>query len=231
MLSPTQRDGAKMSDTVSGIAALAVLALLVVVPIALSWHPRPPEAIVTRGAARGRGGMAIHPWRGHPAVVPLSWILAAGVLALGLWYVGSSPYAAVTFIVIGLYLLYIMWARATDRAGDGTLTLTPEGLHQRYSGSEVFVPWDAVRGLVTTRTDFIVETTMPIVPAQHMWSFRRRRRSVLTADAISLPRQNLPPLPYQEMVELYSTTPAARDELATEEPVRRARDMLRTPLP
>jgi hypothetical protein len=48
----------------------------------------------------------------------------------------------------------------------------------------------------------------------------------VTADAISLPRQNLPPLPYQEIVELYSTSPAAREELATEEPVRRARRML-----
>jgi len=219
-----------MSDTLSGIAALAVLALLVVVPVTLSWHRRAPEAVVTRGSARGRAGMAIHPGRGHPALVPLSWILAAGVIALGLWYLGSSPYAAVIFIVTGLYLLYILWARATDRAGDGTLTLTPEGLHQRYSGSDVFVPWDAVRGLVTTRTDFIVETTTPVVPVQHMWSFGRRR-SVVTADAISLPRQNLPPLPYQAMVELYSTTPAARDELATEEPIRRARGMLRTPPP
>ena len=219
-----------MSDTVSGIAALAVLALIVVVPVALSWHRRPPEAVVTQGSARGRAGMAIHPGRGHSAVAPMSWVLAAGVIALGLWYLGSSPYAAVTFIVTGLYLLYLVWARATGRAGDGTLTLTPEGLHQRYSGSDVFVPWDVVRGLVTTRTDFIVETTMPVVPVQHMWSFGWRR-SVVTADAISLPRQNLPPLPYQEMVELYSTTPAARDELATEEPVRRARGVLRSTLP
>lgn len=219
-----------MSDTISGIAVLAALAIIVAVPVALSQHRRPPEAVVTRGSARGRAGMAIHPWRGHPAVVPLSWVMAAGVTALGVRYLGSSAYAAATFIVIGLYLLYLLWARATGRAGDGTLTLTPEGLHQLWSGSEVFVPWDAVRGLVTTRTDFIVETTGPVVPVHHMWPFRRRRH-VVTADAISLPRQNLPPLPYQEMVELYCTSPAARDELATEEPVRRARGMLRAALP
>jgi len=36
----------------------------------------------------------------------------------------------------------------------------------------------------------------------------------------------LPPLPYQEMIELYSTYPPARDVLATPEPVARARTLL-----
>jgi len=188
-----------MSDMVSGIAALAVLALLVIAPVALILHRRPPEEVVTTGSVRGQAGMAVHPWRGHRATTPMSWLLAAGVTALGLYYVG--------------------------RSGDGTVTLTPEGLHQLHAGSEVFVPWDVVRGLVTTPTDLIVETTRPVVPVHHMLPWLERR-SVVTEDAISLPRRNLPPLPYQEMVELYSTSPAARDELATEEPVRRARGML-----
>jgi len=214
-----------MSDMVSGIAALAVLALLVIAPVALILHRRPPEEVVTTGSVRGQAGMAVHPWRGHRATTPMSWLLAAGVTALGLYYVGRSPYAAAVFISAGAYLSYLRWARATDRAGDGTVTLTPEGLHQLHAGSEVFVPWDVVRGLVTTPTDLIVETTRPVVPVHHMLPWLERR-SVVTEDAISLPRRNLPPLPYQEMVELYSTSPAARDELATEEPVRRARGML-----
>lgn len=214
-----------MSDTIGGIAALAALALLAVIPITLSLLRLPPQAVITTGSGRGRAGMSIHPWRGHRATTPLSWALAAGVTALGLHFLGTSPYAAATFIAAGLYMLYIVWARATGRAGDGTLTLTPEGLHQLHAGSEVFVPWDAVRGLVTTPTDFIVETTRPVVPIHHMPTLFGRRR-VVTADAISLPRQHLPPLPYQEMVELYSTSPAAREELATDEPVRRARGLL-----
>jgi len=214
-----------MSGTIGGIAALAALALIVVVPIALSLHRRPPEEVVTTGSARGRAGMAVHPWRGHRASGPMSWALAAGVTALGLYFLGSSSYAAAVFIAAGLCLLYLVWARTTGRAGDGTLTFTPEGLHQLLAGSEVFVPWDAVRGLVTTPQDFIVETTRPVVPVHHMPTWLGRR-NVVTADAISLPRQNLPPLPYQEMVELYSTSPAAREELATDEPVRRARGLL-----
>src|SRR3954447_16937900 len=138
-----------MSDTISGIAAMAALALIVVAPIALALHRRPPEEVVTTGSARGRAGMAIHPWRGHRASSPVSWVLAAGVTALGLYFLGSSAYAAAVFIGAGLYLLYLLWARTTGRAGDGTLTLTPEGLHQLHAGSQVFVPWDAVRGLVT----------------------------------------------------------------------------------
>jgi len=82
-----------------------------------------------------------------------------------------------------------------------------------------------VRGLVTTRTDFIVETTRPVVPVHHMPPFLSPR-SVVTEGAVSLPRRNLPPLPFQEMIELYSTSPAARGELATGEAIQRTRGLL-----
>ena len=52
------------------------------------------------------------------------------------------------------------------------------------------------------------------------------RRGVVTPEAIALPCRHLPPLPYQEMVELYSTSAAARDELGTAEAIQRARGML-----
>jgi hypothetical protein len=201
------------------------LAVLLATPVVLSLHRRSPEEVVTSGSVDGRGGLVIRPWRGHPLVIPVAWVVAAGVLALGLWYLGSSLYAAAVFIVAGLLLLYLVWARTTGRAGDGSLTLTPEGLHQLWAGSEVFIPWDDVRGLVTTPKEFIVETTRPVVPVHHMLPLLGRRK-VVTEGAIALPHQGLPPLPYQEMIELYSTSSAARDELATDEPVRRARALL-----
>jgi hypothetical protein len=52
------------------------------------------------------------------------------------------------------------------------------------------------------------------------------RRTVVVPGAIALPRRGLPPLPVQDMIHLYSTTPAARDELGTDEVVQRARDLL-----
>jgi hypothetical protein len=52
------------------------------------------------------------------------------------------------------------------------------------------------------------------------------RRNIVTEGAVSLPRRNLPPLPYQEMIELYSTSSAARDELGTDETIQRARGIL-----
>ena len=218
-----------MSDTAGGIAVLAVIAVLLATPIALALHRRKPEEVVRPGSAHGRPGMAIHPWRGHRFGIALAWVIGLGVTALGLSFLSSSPYAAAVFIAAGLFFLYLGWARATGRAGDGTLTLTPEGIHQLWAGSEVFVPWADVRGLVTTRTDFIVETTRPVVPVHHMPSFLSRR-GVVTEGAVSLPKRNLPPLPFQEMIELYSTSSAARDELATDETIQRARGLL-TSLP
>jgi hypothetical protein len=44
---------------------------------------------------------------------------------------------------------------------------------------------------------------------------------------VSLPDRFLPPLPYQEMIERYATSPASRGELSTDEPVERARRLLR----
>ena len=214
-----------MTDTASGIAVLAVIAVLLATPIALARHRRKPEEVVTTGSAHGRPGMAIHPWRGHRFTIVLVWVLALGVTTLGLSFLGSSLYAAAFFIAAGLFFLYLGWARATGRAGDGTLTLTPEGIHQLWAGSEVFVLWDDVRGLVTTRTDLIVETTRPVVPVHHIPPFLSRR-SIVTEGAVSLPRRNLPPLPFQEMIELYSTSSAARDGLATDETIERARGIL-----
>ena len=211
-----------MSDTAGGVAVLAVIAVLLATPIALALHRRSPQDVVTTGSAHGRPGMAIHPWRGHRFTVVLAWVLTVGVTILGISYVGSSVYAAVSFIAAGLFFAYLGWARATGRAGDGTVTLTPQGIHQLWAGSEVFVPWDDVRGVVTTRTDLIVETTRPVVPVHHMPPFLSPR-SIVTAGAVSLPRRNLPPLPFHEMIQQYSAQAAARDELATSEAIERAR--------
>ena len=214
-----------MSDTAGGIAVIAVIAVLLATPIALALHRRKPEEVVRTGSAHGRPGMAIHPWRGHRFGITLAWVLALAVTILGLSYLDSSLYGAGFFIAAGLFFLYLGWARATGRAGDGTLTLTPEGIHQLWAGSEVFVPWDDVHGLVTTRTELIVETTRPVVPVHHMPPLLSRR-SIVTEAAVSLPRRNLPPLPFQEMIELYSTSSAARDELGSAEPIQRARGLL-----
>ncbi|MGW5240296.1 hypothetical protein ACWEOW_15305 [Monashia sp. NPDC004114] len=214
-----------MRDAAGGIAVLAVFALLLAAPVALALHPRGPDEVVTTGSAHGHMGMAIHPRRGHAFTVPAAWVVALGVMALGVFYLGSAGYAAAFFIAAGLFMLYLAWSRTSGRAGDGTFTLTPEGIHQLWAGSEVFIPWDDVRGLVTTRTDFIVETTAAVVPMHHMPAFLSRR-TVVTEDAVSLPRRNLPSIPFQDMVELYSTSPAARAELGTDEAIRRARAML-----
>src|SRR5690349_948758 len=102
----------------------------------------------------------------------------------------------------------IAWARTTERAGDGS-TLTPDGLHHLYAGCEVWVPWEDVRGLVTTPTDFIVEVARPVVPTHHMLPVLGRRR-VVSDQAVVLPRRGLP-LPYQDKIALYSENRAARD--------------------
>jgi hypothetical protein len=214
-----------MNDAAGGIAVLAAFALVIAVPIALAAHPRAPDEVVTTGSAGGHTGMAIHPRRGHPLALVAGWVVALGVTGLGIYFLGSSVYAAALFIAAGIFLVYLTWSRTSGRAGDGTITLTPEGIHQLWAGSEVSVPWDDVRGLVTTPRDLIVETTAPVVPTHHMPPFLSRR-SVVRADAVSLPRRNLPPLPFQEMVELYSTSRAARAELGTEEAIQRTRGML-----
>ncbi|TQM57381.1 hypothetical protein [Humibacillus xanthopallidus] len=213
-----------MSNSALGALGLVVVVLLVAV-LVLNWRRRPAESVITTGTARGRTGMAVHPWRGHPHIMVAGWLMVVGVAALGVMALGEFPWAAGLLLLGAALLAYLAWARTTGRAGDGTLTLTPDGIHQLYAGSEVFVPWDDVRGLVTTPTDFIVETTRPVVPVHHMLPFMGRR-SVVTPEAIALPRRHLPPLPYQEMVELYSTSAAARDELGTDEAVHRARDLL-----
>jgi hypothetical protein len=214
-----------MNDAAGGIAVLAAFALVIAVPIALAAHPRSPDEVVTTGTAGGHTGMAIHPRRGHPLSLVAAWVVALGVTGLGVYYLGSAVYAAAFFIAVGLFLVYLVWSRTSGRAGDGTIILTPDGIHQLWAGSEVSIPWDDVRGLVTTPTDYIVETTAPVRQLHHMPPFLSRRR-VVTADAVSLPRRNLPTLPFQEMVELYSTSPAARAELGTDEAIQRARGML-----
>ncbi len=214
--------------TLGGVAALAGLLAVPIGIILLTRWRRPIEDVVTTGSAQGRTGLSIHPHRGHPSVNVIAVIIVLGVLALGLWYLNSSLYAAGFFLIGGGLMVYVGWARVTGRAGDGTLTFTPAGLHQLYGGSEVFVPWDDVKGLVTTPTEFIVETRRPVVPVHHMLPLFGRR-TVVTEEAIGLPHRHLPLLPYQEMVELYSTSPAARDELATDAPVQRARDYIENP--
>lgn len=215
-----------MGGAVGGVLAIATLVLLCAVPVLLSVRRLAVDEVVTLEPAEGTCGLAIHPARGHRLLPLLALAFAVGMLAVGVGYLRSAPYAAASFLVVGAYLVYLSWARATGRAGDGTLTLTPEGMHQLWAGSDVFVPWDDVRGLVTTPKELIVETRRP--------ARRRRtlpllggRRKVVQADAVSIPHAFLPPLPYQEMVELYATTPGSRQELATDEPVERARRLLR----
>ena len=79
---------------------------------------------------------------------------------------------------------------------------------------------------MTTPTQLIVETRRP--PRQRRaLRLLGGRRKVAQADAVSIPYASLPPLPYQEMVELYATSRESRQELATDEPVERARRLLR----
>jgi hypothetical protein len=214
-----------MSDRALGVVGLVVFGLMVAA-VALLWRRRPAEAVVTVGTARGRRGLAIHPWRGHWFTNAVAWLLLAMLVTWGLSQIGSNNFAAAVMLVAALLMAYVGWCRATGRAGDGTITLTPEGIHQLYAGSEVFVPWEDVRGLVTTPTDFIVETTQPVIPTQHMLPLVGGRRSVVTDDAIALPRRGLPPLPFQEMIHLYSTNPTARDDLGTDQTIERARSIL-----
>ena len=214
-----------MTDDVLGWGMIALLATMVAA-VALLWRRRPPEAVVTVGTVRGQRGLAIHPWRGHWFSTAVAWLLLALLVIWGLSEIGSNNYAAGFFLVCALLMGYVGWCRVTGRAGDGTITLTPEGIHQLYAGSEVFIDWDDVRGLVTTPKDFIVETTRPVIPTQHMLPLVGGRRSLVMDDAITLPRRGLPPLPFQDMVYLYSTSSTARDELGGAEVVERARGLL-----
>lgn len=215
-----------MSDATGGLIAIASLLLICAVPIVLSVRHRPVQDVLTPGSAGGRRGLVIHPDRGHWLLRALGWIFIGCLLALSAWYLGSSPYAAVLFLVTGAYLLYGGWAHATGRAGDGTMTLTPEGIHQLWGGSEVLVPWDDVRGLVTTPKELIVETRRRVRPRRTL-PLLGGRRTVEQDDAVSLPCRFLPPLPYQAMIELYATSPTSRDELGTDKPLDRARRLLR----
>lgn len=215
-----------MSDGVLGGLGLGLFGLMVL-SLVLSARRRSPEAVITLGEARGRPGLAIHPWRGgHWLTTAVGRLLLALIVLFALSAIESSNYAAGLLLVGALLMGYVGWCRATGRAGDGTVTLTPEGIHQLYAGSEVFIDWPDVRGLVTTPTDFVVKTARPVIPIQHMLPLVAGRRGVVTDDAIALPRRNLPPLPFQEMIETYSTGSAARDELGTDEVVQRARGIL-----
>lgn len=214
-----------MSDSILGAGVLALLAVMAVA-LALGAGRRRPEAVVTLGSARGRPGLAVHPGRGHWITKATAGLIIGLIVLLGLWEIRSANYYAAAFFVgSGLFMAYLGWCRLTGRAGDGTVTMTDQGIHQHYAGSEIFVAWQDVRGLVTTRTDFIVETTRPVIPVHHMPPFLGRR-TVVQDDAIALPRRHLPPLPFQEMIWLYATNSAARDELDTDEPIRRARSIL-----
>ena len=215
-----------MGGAVGGVLAIAALVLVCAVPVLLSVRRRAVDEVVTPGSAEGTPGLAIHPERGHRLLPLLAWAFIIGMLAVG---VGFAPIGTVrsrrSSSLVGAFFVYLGWARATGRAGDGTLTLTADGIHQLWGGSDVFVPWDDVRGLVTTPRELIVETRHP--------ARRRRtlpllggRRAIVQADAISIPHAFLPALPYQEMVELYATSPGSRQELATDEPVERARRLL-----
>ena len=214
-----------MTDDVLGWGMIALLATMVAA-VALLWRRRPPEAVVTVGTVRGQRGLAIHPWRGHWFSTAVAWLLLALLVIWGLSEIGSNNYAAGFFLVCALLMGYVGWCRVTGRAGDGTITLTPEGIHQLYAGSEVFIDWDDVRGLVTTPKDFIVETTRPVIPTQHMLPLVGGRRGLVMDDAVTLPRRGLPPLPFQDMLYLYSTSSTARDELGGDEVVERARGLL-----
>jgi len=178
-----------MRRSTLGLLCLVVMAVLVA-SLVLSFRRKPADEVITTGSARGQAGLAIHSWRGHRLTLGLGWAFAVGVTLLGVWYLQSSPYAAGLFVLAGLAMLYLAWSRATGRAGDGTLTLTPEGVHQLCAGSEVFVPWDDVRGLVTTPTDFILETTRPAVPVHPMVPFLGRRK-VVRPDAVDRARAAL----------------------------------------
>lgn len=214
-----------MTDDVLAWGVIALFAM-VVAAVALLWRRRPPEAVVTVGTVRGQRGLAVHPWRGHWFSTAVAWLLLVLLVIWGLSEIGSNNYAAGFFLACGLLLGYVGWCRVTGRAGDGTITLTPEGIHQLYAGSEVFIDWDHVRGLVTTPKDFIVETTRPVIPTRHMLPGVAGRRGFVMDDAITLPRSGLPPLPFQDMIYQYSTSPAARDELGGDEVVERARRLL-----
>jgi hypothetical protein len=215
-----------VGDIAGGLAAIACLLLVCVVPIVLSVRTRPVDDVVTMAAAgRGQPGLEIHPDRGHWQLPIVGSMFVGGLLALGLWYLESSPYAAAFVLVPSMYLVYRGWAHATGRAGDGTVTLTPEGIHQLWGGSEVLVPWDEVRGLVTTPKDLIVETLHRVRPRQTL-PLLGGRRAIEQDDAVSLPSWFLPPLPYQEMIELYATSQASRQELVTDEVVKRARPLV-----
>lgn len=214
-----------MSDSIIGLGVIALFALMLVA-LVLGARRRPPASAVTVGTARGRPGMAVHPWRGHWFATAVGWLLLALFVLAGLSAIGSSNGAAGFLLLGSMLAAYVGWCGATGRAGDGTVTLTPEGIHQRYAGSDVFIDWDNVRGLVTTPKDFIVQTHHPVVPTRHMLPLVGGRRAIVRDDAIALPRRGLPPLPFQEMIELYATSSAARDELGTDEAIRRARELL-----
>jgi hypothetical protein len=208
-----------------GLAAIAGLLLICAVPVVLSVRPRPVRNVITPGSPGGAPGLEIHPDRGHWLLKPMGWILIGGWCALGVWYLGSALYAAAFFLVASAYLLYRGWAHATGRAGDGTITLTPNGIHQLWGGSEVLVPWDDVQGLVCTPKELIIETRRRVHPRRTL-PLLGGRRTVEQDAAVSMPYGFLPPLPYQEMIERYSTSPTARAELGTDEPVERARRLV-----
>ena len=218
--------GRSVGDVIGGLAAIAGLLLICAVPVVLSARPRPVQDVVTPGSAGGAPGLMIHPERGHWLLQPMGWVFIGGLCALGVWYLGSAPYAAAFFLVASAYLLYSGWAHATGRAGDGTITLTPNGIHQLSGGSEVLVPWDDVQGLVTTPKDLIIETRRRVHPRRTL-PLLGGRRTIEQDAAVSMPYRFLPPLPYQEMIERYSTSQTARAELATDEPVERSRRLLR----
>ena len=96
------------------------------VALVLAARRRPPEAVITIGSARGRPGLAIHPWRGHSSTTAVAWLLLALILIFGLYEIGRSNYYAAGFLLGGgLAMACVGWCRATAMLaiGGGSLYL------------------------------------------------------------------------------------------------------------
>lgn len=151
-------------------------------------------------------------------------LLAATGLVAGIEAWAEIQAGALILVGFGVYLIPIYFFMQTGRFGDGSLWLTPEGIHQHIGGVEAGVRWDDITRVVPTPTGALLTCDTGLI--------RRRRvpRIWTGKGAAGGPQTMLVQLgnfhtdlhqPLIESIVAWARSPQERHELGTNDSVQR----------